>query len=89
MEQKQFNDAELGKIRYSLDLAVWQPDGTCYEKSSVSISAQDYEELFGRFILNQESKSEDFLHSAIKAQAARIRQLERKVRNLGGNPHEK
>lgn len=29
----------------------------------------------------------DFLHSAIKAQAARIRELEQQVRNLGGDPH--
>lgn len=29
----------------------------------------------------------DFLHAALKAQAARIRELERQVRSLGGDPH--
>lgn len=89
MEQKQFNDAELGKIGYSLRLAVWRPDGSCYEESSVSISAQEYEELFGRFVLRQESKTDDFVHQALKAQAERIRQLEQQVRNLGGNQNGK
>ena len=29
----------------------------------------------------------DFTQAAIKAQAARIRELEQQVRNLGGDPH--
>ena len=29
----------------------------------------------------------EFLRSAIKAQAERIRELEKQVINLGGNPH--
>ena len=78
-----------GEIGYSLELAVWRPDGTCYEESSVSISTQEYEEIFGRFMLRQERKTDDFVHQALKAQAARIRQLEQQVRNLGGNPNEK
>lgn len=75
------------KMGYSLKLVSWNPDGSCYEESSTSISAQEYEELFGRFVLKQESKTSDFLHAALEAQATRIRELEQQVRNLGGDPH--
>lgn len=81
------NIVDILKMGYSLELASWNPDGSCYEESSTSISAQEYEELFGRFMLKQKSKRDDFLHSALKAQAARIRELEQQVRNLGGDPH--
>ena len=76
------------KMEYSLGLASWYPDGSCHAESSISISAQEYEELFGRFVLKQENKTSDFLHAALKAHAARIRELEQQVRNLGGNPED-
>lgn len=75
------------KMEYSLELTSWDPDGSCHAESSTSISAQEYEELFGRFVLKQETKTSDFLLSALKAQAARIRELEQQVRNLGGGSH--
>lgn len=75
------------KMKYSLGLTSWNPDGSCYEESSTSISTQEYEELFGRFMLKKKNKTSDFLHAAIEAQAARIRELEQQVRNLGGDPH--
>jgi len=72
------------KMGYSLELVSWNPDGSCYEESSTSISAQEYEELFGRFMLNQKSKTSEYLHAVIKAQAERITELEQQIGNLGG-----
>lgn len=76
------------KMEYSLGLASWYPDGSCHAESSISISAQEYEELFGRFMLKQENKTSDFLHAALEAQVKRVRELEQQVRDLGGDPCE-
>lgn len=80
----------IGEIGYSLELAVWRPDGTCHSERTASLTEDEYEELFARFVLNQKKiRPDDLVYQALKAQAARIRQLEQQVRNLGGNPNEK
>lgn len=89
MGQKQFNDAKLGEIGYSLDLVVWRPDGSCESEYKASLTADEYNEIFKRFVLNQKGGPDELAHQALAAQAARIRQLEQQVRNLGGNPNEK
>lgn len=78
-----------GKTEYSLDIAVWLPNGTCDSEYKASLTAEEYDEIIRRFVLNQKGRPDDFVHQALKAQAERIRQLERQVRKLGGNPNEK
>ena len=79
----------IGEIGYSLDLALWLPDGTCESEYRASLTADEYNEIFRRFVLNQKGGPDDLVHQALVAQAARIRQLEQQVRKLGGNPNEK
>lgn len=73
-----------GEIEYSLDLAVWLPDGTCHSEYNASLTVDEFDEVFARYVLRQNGGRDDLIHQALMAMALRIRELEKQIRDLGG-----
>lgn len=58
----------IGEIGYSLELAVWRPDGTCHSEYTASLTADEFDEVFARYVLSQNGGRDNYFWDAEEKQ---------------------